>query len=123
MALAVLGVRLTAKYTADESPKLLTPNTTAKVESRADLQTGRGTLRGSTSFQRGDRLAIPNCKHATAFRGAGNEIAYLQFESAYLQRRVVELQFDSRLRRSGLHVRKSKMRVYIFELHVRNVTL
>lgn len=75
------------------------------------------------STQRGDRPAIPNSKHATAFRGAGNEIAYLQIESGYLQRRVVELQFDSRLRRSGLQVCKLKMRVYIFELHICNVML
>ena len=123
MALAVLGVRLTAKYTADESPKLLTPNTTAKVESCADLQTKRGTLRGIRSLQRGDRFAIPNCKPATTFPGAGNYIAYLQIQNAYMQRRIVDLQFHFWVRRSGLHVCKSKMRAYIFELHVCNVTL
>jgi len=57
------------------------------------------------------------------FPGAGNEIAYLQIQNAYLQRRVVDLQFHSRLRKSGLHVCKSKMRVYIIELHVCNVTM
>jgi len=43
-----------------DAPDAHTPNTTAKVESRADLQTHWGTLRGIMSIQRGDRSASLN---------------------------------------------------------------